>query len=1366
MPIPSDYRRIEGSERRPARDAHLAGPADPNETLSVTIRLRRRPGSPEPPDMDYWAKTPPGKRHYLSRDEAAAQYGASQEDLDKVAGFAQSQGLKVVETSIARRSVVVSGSVTQMEKAFAVTLGRYESPTESYRGREDHIYIPVDLADIVEGVFGLDNRRMARRAKAPAGAAYLTPPQVAQLYNFPTTSTGTGQTIGLLEFGGGYVIDKKTGRPTDIDAFMSGLGLTTPTITPVTVDTGTNSPTSSDDQEVVLDIDVAASVAPGAAIAVYFAPWSEKGWVDAVTRAIYPNTGDPAPTVISVSWGWPELEKFGNLSWTQQAIDSVSKTFREAADQGIALFAASGDCGSDDAAGDGKAHADYPGSDPWVTCCGGTIITNVKGTSFTEGTWNDDTGATGGGISDVFDVPSWQAGIGLPKSANDGKHEGRGVPDVSGNASPYSGYNLQVDGNSIKGECGTSAVGPLYAALVARINDHIGDRVGYLNPTLYSLAGTNVLRDINDGAKNKWSGGPSNTPSYTCGAGWDACTGLGVVDGTNLQTALGMLLRKQCTLVTDRSTFGKGEIQAMLKGASGLAFIQAAFLVHVDGFRPDELGITSTTLSDPSSVAPTITPSPTVSGMHIAPVSFQPEDPTLPPEAQRFTWTYQVIFTDVSGFPATADGVTKVTLTATMGGVSDTGIIELIGEPNPYEMDGPIGYLSTDLRVFQITPGQHLDGLPGVVMPNTGNAAADASTFIKAVIDGFNKHAPQNHPFDLISTDEQTSRLELSQTVNGTPVFNFGVARVRYQDPAQDADSVRVFFRLFPALETSVAYDQSTTYRRGGQSGTVVPVLGVAGGTTVTIPCFAEPRVDSSTLSLDAQTDPANVQKTVHDAAGAEVDYYYGCWLDINQPVPQFPINPAPDVGPWSSGRKSVQELIRSAHQCLVSEIAYDLTPIDKNASPGDSDKLAQRNLAIVASANPGDADSHRIPYTFEIHPTSRDLLAGERPDELMFDWGNTPVGSLATIYLPGLNVADIIQQSEAMYGASRFSLVDDHTVQCRTGRAAWLPVPSGTGAGFVGLLGLDLPPTVKKGEVYKIAVRQLTNAAGQPPIVVELATSAGPPLKWRRVIGTFQVTIPVTTKDLMLDSEERLLSNLRWIEQSIPEGDRWAPAFRRYVGQIANHVDALGGDSTSIVASPSGEDVALLLSILNEQAQFFGGPVDIDVSHRTLESEPRYSFRHVEITNVFPVKNLRRFPQSDYIVTVTPSDWFQPESEFVTIPSSGTAALTFVFKPKAPPPPAPPADVTLCLKIVTPQGEFYNAPVDIDIKHRTLESAPRLEFRNVMVSGLIPVKGLRRFPQSDYVVTVTPSAVFHPESEFVTIPASGSANLQFVLTK
>jgi kumamolisin len=280
--MPSGYRALENSQRGARAGARRTGSADPNEVISVSIRVRRRSDAPALPDLSTLAANPRGTRHYISREDFAANYGASQEDIDKIAEFARANGLSAVESSIPRRTVVVKGTVAQMNTAFGVDLGMYETADEKYRGREGQIYVPSSIADLVEGVFGLDNRKMAqpqfrKSTKWPTGAmpaqttVPLAPPLVALLYNFPSSPGATGQTIGIFEFGGGY-------KPSDVQLFYNSIGVTVPSITSVSVDGQPNNPGSDDyTVETLLDIGVSGSAAPGANLAVYFAPWSEQG---------------------------------------------------------------------------------------------------------------------------------------------------------------------------------------------------------------------------------------------------------------------------------------------------------------------------------------------------------------------------------------------------------------------------------------------------------------------------------------------------------------------------------------------------------------------------------------------------------------------------------------------------------------------------------------------------------------------------------------------------------------------------------------------------------------------------------------------------------------------------------------------------------------------------------------------------------------------------------------------------------------------------------------------------------------------------------------------------------------------------------
>ena len=573
MTIPDGYRAIQAS-LRPLPEARRAAEIEPQHTFTVTIRLRRRADAPPLPDQAHWVATPIGRRRFLSRAEFAAGYGAAQEDIDRVANFVRSQGLTVDETSIPRRTLVASGTAEQMSRAFSVELAIYEYNGENFRSHTGDIYLPAEVADVVEGIYGLDNRKLLHRlggtGPKPKGAKGLTPPQVAGLYNFPSWPV-TGQTIGIFEFSaviittsgssffpGGFAVS-------DVQQFMTLLGLSpTVDIAVVSVDGVTNNPGGSvgnlvgTDLEATTDLEVALSVAQGAKAAVYYAPNSPQGYIDALTTAIHDTVN--APSVISISWGEAE----NTSGFTCSAIANISATFQEAAALGITVLVASGDDGANVRANDNSSHVSYPASDPWVIACGGTYTANVKGSSFTQGTWSDPLGATGGGLSVCFvPPPAWQAKANLPPSVISGNPQGRGVPDIAGNASPFSGYDLVLYGTqttkllatpkpkSFVGLVGgTSAVAPLYAALIAMINADFGEAVGYINPTLYAIAektGQKVFVDIDDGLNNTFNFSvpklpppplTGTAPGYTSVKGWDACTGWGTVDGIALLNAL------------------------------------------------------------------------------------------------------------------------------------------------------------------------------------------------------------------------------------------------------------------------------------------------------------------------------------------------------------------------------------------------------------------------------------------------------------------------------------------------------------------------------------------------------------------------------------------------------------------------------------------------------------------------------------------------------------------------------------------------------------------------------------------------------------------------------------------------------------
>jgi kumamolisin len=522
---------LKGSEREAISGAKSVAPANPDERLEVTVLVRRRARqelAARAADICAGrARTP-----WLSREEFAQRHGADDADLDAVRAFASSHGLQVVLSHAARRTVILSGTVAEFSAAFGVTLHHMRHAAGTYRGRTGAIMIPSELDGIIEAVLGLDNRPQAvphfrlRRgpvakaaagaeaapeAKAAADAGTFTPLQVASAYGFPS-GTGQGQCIALVELGGGF-------KPADLDTYFTGLGVSAPSVLAVSVDHAQNSPTgdaNGPDGEVMLDIEVVGAIVPQATVAVYFAPNTDAGFLDAITTAIHDTTH--RPSIISISWGGAES------SWTAQALTSMDDAFQSAASLGLTICVASGDSGSSDGVTDGADHVDFPASSAYVLACGGTSLVVAGGTIARETVWNDGAGngASGGGISDFFALPTWQHGLSAVDASGSVALGRRGVPDVAGNADPETGYQVRIDGtDTIIG--GTSAVAPLWAALLARLNQASGGgTAGLVNPRLYAAPAT--LRDITRG----------NNGDFDAAKGWDACTGLGSPNGAAL----------------------------------------------------------------------------------------------------------------------------------------------------------------------------------------------------------------------------------------------------------------------------------------------------------------------------------------------------------------------------------------------------------------------------------------------------------------------------------------------------------------------------------------------------------------------------------------------------------------------------------------------------------------------------------------------------------------------------------------------------------------------------------------------------------------------------------------------------------------
>lgn len=496
---------------KPLRHGTSQDDLDKDETIQVTVRLsRKKELIPE-----LFADEP------LSHAAYENDYGALSENADRVEAFAHEHQLNTVEVNLARRIIILTGKISKFELAFNVNLRSYQNSMGSFRVLTGEIHIPEELKDIIEGVFGLNNEPIARpmvqvathngtivpHAAMPHA---FTPNQIAEAYNFPKGVTGKGQCIAIIEMAGGY-------RMADITSYFNSLGLPVPNIKSISVDGGANNPTvaNSWDSEVVLDIEVAAAAAPGAQIGVYFTANNDQGFLNAITKAIHDTHNKPS--VISVSWGAPEKH------WTPQAMDNFNEAFKTAAALGITICVGSGDSGSRDSETDGKVHVDFPASSPFALACGGTkLVTDENNQVVSEIVWKaSNDAATGGGVSNYFTLPAYQANAGVPLNV-DTRFKGRGLPDVAANAELSTGYKVLVDGQQmVLG--GTSAAAPLVAGLIARINERDKKRAGFINPRLY--ANPAICRNITEGDNIT----TANNTGYKAGPGWNACTGWGVI---------------------------------------------------------------------------------------------------------------------------------------------------------------------------------------------------------------------------------------------------------------------------------------------------------------------------------------------------------------------------------------------------------------------------------------------------------------------------------------------------------------------------------------------------------------------------------------------------------------------------------------------------------------------------------------------------------------------------------------------------------------------------------------------------------------------------------------------------------------------
>jgi zinc carboxypeptidase len=628
-------------------------------------------------------------------------------------------------------------------------------------------------------------------------------------------------------------------------------------------------------------------------------------------------------------------------------------------------------------------------------------------------------------------------------------------------------------------------------------------------------------------------------------------------------------------IVTNRDSFSKD-------GVDSTKDYDQAFYVFYDGFSPSELGLPAAEPSIRFLSSIGGSPITTITSVKTTVVQENSGAPTMP---QRIMFEYRVHFDNTSAFTAEQR---DIVLEASFGGITDVALMHLLNQPSPYMLDGPVTWLSTDVRVFQLRPGDKVHTSSSITLQDPNTVAAAPYNYIQALVAELRGYGNADAPsFESLSANE----LELSRSVGGVRVLNFAVAKVRYRANSQDAVDVRAFFRTFNTMVSDLSYTSSPSalmqnYRRT-PAGTI-PLLGInqffsgGGNQIASIPYFAEARVNTVSHSMTEQTDNTNKRTLVH-AGSAEAHTYFGVWLDFNQTEPQFPPNvPFGSDGPFS-GRVPIMQLVRGIHQCLVAEIRFQpgvADPISNGAKPATSDRLAQRNLAVVESDNPGIESTHRVQHTFWLKP-SQSARAGQfrssatesnqqiRYDELVFRWNDLPREAVASLYLPEWNADEVIDLAESLRpGPQIITKVDANTVSFTVGDIAYIPIPGVIRDATPGLLTLQLPLTVRTGQRFTVDVQHHTGLTFRTDGRGE-KKARKVNLSRRHVLGAFQVRVAIGSGEPLLRKLVRNLAALRYIFQAIPVTDAWHPVFVRYLYQLGDQIAGLGLDPALVPASP-----------------------------------------------------------------------------------------------------------------------------------------------------------------------------------------------------
>ncbi len=691
--------------------------------------------------------------------------------------------------------------------------------------------------------------------------------------------------------------------------------------------------------------------------------------------------------------------------------------------------------------------------------------------------------------------------------------------------------------------------------------------------------------------------------------------------GYNDSIGSGSCVAHNFYFVMGKNNYGRDEVKDNPKYAN-------AFYLFLEGYTPNAVGTSLPTF-----------PSGSFNSTNIPGLSFSGPTTTYDvgntganaTTPQRICFDYEVDFTNasLSVFPSPGGAPDPFTLNGAISILGQNvpslpGEFFLLGGDDPYFTNvnasaGNQPYLSQDLRVFTITPTADNQAPIGSVQfkfqggnPTSFDHAA-AYTYIQNLITWLNQQ------YGYLNTTYVPPDTNLSDPLNGllpqqfasdgdslvTPNtganknYNFAIARVRLNGSSgtsAEASNVKVFFRLFTtqtfdtdfinSASAVTSADPNVTYPPSGNN-PASPLPGTDGSGTIngsSLPFFATANLNAN-LSDYAPGGPNN--QTIEIPTGDYAWAFYGCYLNVNDASNTYgsPPGPVQPVQQW---------LVGSSHSCLVAQIAYSDAPIiNANGvieNPENSDKLAQRNLQVTTSGNPGYPATHRVPQTIDVRPSPPAQSADPSsilsyPDEMMIDWGKTPLGSVASIYWPGVSAASVLKLAAGLYPAQNLTAADANTIQYQVASpVTYIPIPAGAGGSFAGLLTVDLPSTVRYGDEFDIVVRRITTrqlvvqTPPPPPPAPKIAAvpaaavpSADKLLVWRYITGSFLVRIPVQHESLILPGDENLLAILKWRLGLIGPGNRWYPVLLRWISYLSGRIDGMGGNASQIPASPDG---------------------------------------------------------------------------------------------------------------------------------------------------------------------------------------------------